>query len=54
VQLLLFLTSLYIIFYTGNHPHIDKRRTAIENFNEVMIMIINYHMVCFSEFNLDV
>jgi hypothetical protein len=35
-------------------PHIEKSRCYIEIFNEIMIMIINYHMVSFSEFNLDV
>jgi hypothetical protein len=43
-----------LIYYAGSMPHIEKSRCYIEIFNEIMIMIINYHMVSFSEFNLDV
>jgi len=53
IQLLIFLTSLYILFYSGVRPHTDPKRVKIEIFNEVMIMMMNYHMVCFSKFNLD-
>jgi hypothetical protein len=35
-------------------PHIERSRCYIEIFNEVMIMIVNYHLICFSEFNMDV
>jgi hypothetical protein len=53
LQMLMFSTSLYIISYSGSKPHISKRRTQLESFNEFMIMIATYHLVCFSRFNLD-
>ena len=53
LQLLIFLTTLYIIFYSGLQPHLDLRRTYLENFNEVMTMLMNYHMTTFTMFNLD-
>lgn len=51
VQILLFMTSLYVVYYASTRPHMDRHRAFIETFNEVMIMIMNYHMVCFSNFN---
>lgn len=51
--MLIFLTSLYIIFYGGSKPHVFKRRRQIEVFNEWMIMVMNYHLVAFSEFNMN-
>lgn len=51
VQFLLFMTSLYLIYFASQRPHKDRHRAQIETFNEVMIMITNYHMVCFSNFN---
>jgi hypothetical protein len=51
VQILIFLTSLYIIFYAGSKPHIYKSRRWIEVFNEVWIMMMNYHLIAFSDFN---
>ena len=53
LQILIFLTSLYILYYTGERPHWDRRRGRIEVFNEVMILGATYHLVCFSDFNLD-
>lgn len=52
IQCLLMFTSLYILFYAGTRPHNSKERHYIEVFNEVLIMIACYHLVCFSEFNL--
>jgi hypothetical protein len=49
---LLFFTSLYIIFYAGSEPHIFKHRRRIELFNEWWIMIMNYHLIAFSDFTL--
>lgn len=54
VQLLIFLTSLYILFYMGERPHWDTKRVQIEVFNELMILGACYHLICFSDFNLDV
>jgi hypothetical protein len=52
IQCLLMFTSVYIIFYAGTKPHNTKERTYIEIFNEILVMIACYHLVCFSEFNL--
>lgn len=54
LQLLIFLTSIYVGFYMDIRPHVDRRRLKLEVFNELMIMLINYHMATFSKFNLDV
>jgi hypothetical protein len=40
------------MYYSGTRPHLTGQRVKIEVFNELIIMIMNYHMVCFSEFNL--
>ena len=51
LQTLLFLTSIYIVYYAWIRPHLTRQRVGVEVFNEVMTMVIHYHMVCFSEFN---
>ena len=51
LQMLLLLTLMYIVYYGGTRPHQSKQRGRLELFNEVMIMVMNYHMVCFLEFN---
>lgn len=53
IQLLVFLSSLYVMFYAGLRPHEDPRRVRLEIFNECMLMLLNYHFVIFSNFNLD-
>jgi hypothetical protein len=40
------------MYYCGTRPHNTSLRVNIEVFNEVIIMMMNYHMACFSEFNL--
>jgi len=52
IQALIWSTSIYIIFYAGIKPHNSRGRSRIEIFNECMIMIGCYHLICFSEFNL--
>lgn len=47
------MTSLYIVFYGGNKPHWDSRRVSLELFNEVMILVACYHLMCFSDFIID-
>ena len=47
---LIFLSSFYILFYAGIRPHWDNNRTRLEIYNEVMIMMFNYHMVLFSDY----
>lgn len=53
MQILIFLTSLYIIYYADSQPHVIKERVLIEIFNEWWIMIMVYHMIAFSEFVMD-
>lgn len=53
VQLLIFLTSLYISAYMGTRPHWDSKKMMTESFNEMMTLLACYHLICFSEFNLD-
>lgn len=53
IQLLVMMTYAYIIFYAGRRPHNNNMRINLEIFNEVMFMILNYHMICFSNFNTD-
>ena len=51
LQTLLFMTSMYIVYYGGTRPHLGRQRVRLEVFNEVMTMVIHYHMVCFTDFN---
>ena len=51
IQLLLFLTSIYVMHYAGTKPHSVNRRVLLELYNEIMIMLQNYHMCIFSRFN---
>jgi hypothetical protein len=53
IQALIVLTTVYVIFYAGRKPHDDKRRIHLEICNEVCFMVMNYHMICFSNFNTD-
>jgi hypothetical protein len=51
LQALVFLTGAYVIFYGGRRPHNDRKRINLELANEAMFMIMNYHLICFSNFN---
>jgi len=53
VQLLVIMSSAYVIWYAGARPHIWKRRYRMEIFNEMMIMLFNYHMMLFTDFCWD-
>jgi hypothetical protein len=53
VQLLVVLSSVYIIWYAGVRPHIWRNRFRMELFNESMIMLFNYHMILFTDFCWD-
>lgn len=53
IQALIMLTYAYIVFYAGRKPHDDRRRIHLEICNEVCFMVMNYHMICFSNFNTD-
>jgi hypothetical protein len=54
IQLLISLSTLYIIFYGWVQPHWETNRTKLEIFNECILLAIAYHMIAFSDFNLDV
>jgi hypothetical protein len=52
LQCLVFISSLYLIFYGGARPHESRFRVRMEIFNECMLMVLNYHMLLFSGFTL--
>lgn len=54
VQILMILNTIYMMFYSYQQPHWDPRRNKLEIFNEAIILILSYHMVTFSEFNINV
>ena len=41
-----------MMYYSGTKPHLEKNKTRIEIINESAVMILNYHMVSFSDYNL--
>ena len=45
--------SLYLIAYTSIQPHTDSKRTAIEIFNEIVLMIFMYHLAGWNGLILD-
>lgn len=49
LQLLLFSTSLYMIWYVNLRPHEDKYVFFVLSWNEVMHLILCYHLVCFTD-----
>lgn len=50
MQSLIFSSSLYIIWYVGVWPHLEKLEVYLEIFNEVLMQLIFYHLMVFSEF----
>jgi len=50
LMMLIFLSTFYILFYAGIRPHWDNNRYHLEVYNEVMIMMFNYHMMLFSDY----
>lgn len=53
VQLLILLSTGYVITYANIRPHIFSRRFRLELFNESMIMIFNYHILLWTDFCYD-
>jgi hypothetical protein len=45
--------SLYVVTYAGIQPHTDSKRTSMEIFNEVILMIFLYHMAGWNGLILD-
>lgn len=44
------MNTCYLFWYAAARPHIDKKRIAIELFNESMIMIFVYHLMVYTDF----
>ena len=53
IQIVIFVPSLYIIFYGGQRPHVNPRVQRVEMFNEFVFMGLLYHLLTFTLFNLD-
>ena len=53
LQLLCFMTTLYIKTIVSIRPQILSVDRRLETFNEIMIMFTCYHMFCFTYFVLD-
>lgn len=50
MQALIFSSSLYIIWYAGVWPHLERIEAYLEIFNEVLMQILFYHLMVFSDF----
>lgn len=50
LQVFLVMNTCYLFWYGASRPHIDKKRIAIELFNESMIMIFVYHLMVYTDF----
>jgi hypothetical protein len=46
IQVIVFMLfhSLYLLTYVGVKPHVDCKRTGLEIFNEIILMVFMYHM----------
>jgi hypothetical protein len=53
LQLLILGSTFYTMNYASTRPHESFTRTRLEIFNECMMMLAFYHMMIFSEFNLE-
>jgi len=51
VQMLLFLTTSYLMMFLHMRPHVDRGRHRIEVFNECAVILSAYHMILFSKFS---
>jgi hypothetical protein len=50
MQALIFSSSLYIMWYAGIRPHLERLELYLEVFNEVVMQLIFYHLMVFSDF----
>lgn len=53
IQLITLTSTLYMIFYASNKPHVLPIRHFQEMMNEVFVMIALYHLFVFTPFNQD-
>lgn len=44
------MNTVYLIWYGASRPHIDRKRVAVELFNESMIMVFVYHLMIYTDF----
>lgn len=44
------MNTCYLFWYGAARPHIDRKRIAVELFNESMIMIFVYHLMIYTDF----
>jgi hypothetical protein len=46
MQVIIFMVlhSLYLMTYIEFNPHVDSKRTYVEIFNEIVLMILMYHL----------
>ena len=54
LQFLIFFNSLYIIFYAYLRPHIYSRLGYLEIINEFLFLVMSYHFLTFTLFNIDI
>jgi multidrug transporter EmrE-like cation transporter len=45
------MSEIYVIIYYLKKPH-ERPKQRMELFNEVIFMVVTYHFICFSDFNL--
>lgn len=50
MQALIFMSILYIIWYVGVWPHLEMVEACLEVFNEVLMQLLFYHLMVFSDF----
>jgi len=50
LQVFLVMNTCYLFWYGSTRPHIDRKRIAVELFNESMIMIFVYHLMIYTDF----
>jgi len=44
------MNTCYLFWYAAARPHIDRKRIAVELFNESMIMVFVYHLMVYTDF----
>ena len=50
IMLLVFMTVFYVMYYSGNRPHARKEQVMIEAGNEILMIVLMYHLFCFTNF----
>ena len=50
IMLLVFMTVFYVMYYCGNRPHARKEQVVIEAGNEILMIVLMYHLFCFTGF----